>query len=287
MTAAEGLTRRGWLASALGAFCALPGFGQEKAPRRFRIGACDWSLGKMANLEALDVARQIGLDGVQVSFGAEGMRLKAPDLQRRYREAARAQGVALASLALPELNNIPFKSDPRTVEWVAGAIEACRDLELKVILLAFFHKNDLKKDAAGTAETVRRLRELAPAAEKAGVVLGVESWLDAGEHLDLLQRVGSKAVRVYYDVANAEKMGYDVPAEIRRLGAEHICEFHAKENASLLGEGRVDFRKVREAMEDIGYRGWIQIEGAMGKGLGLVESYTRNLKFLRGLYPAD
>jgi len=78
--------------------------------------------------------------------------------------------------------------------------------------------------------------------------------------VEILDRVGSKAVKVYYDVCNSNDRGYDIYKEIRRLGPL-ICEFHAKENGSLLGQGKVDFQKVRAAMNDIGYSGWIQIEG--------------------------
>jgi hypothetical protein len=31
--------------------------------RKWRIGACDWSIGKSSNVEAFDIAKQIGLDG--------------------------------------------------------------------------------------------------------------------------------------------------------------------------------------------------------------------------------
>ena len=47
-------------------------------------------------------------------------------------------------------------------------------------------------------------------------------------------------------------MGYDVLTEIRQLGRERICEFHAKENGFLLGEGRIDFTAVRKLMDAIG-----------------------------------
>jgi L-ribulose-5-phosphate 3-epimerase len=130
---------------------------------------------------------------------------------------------------------------------------------------------------------VRRLKAVAPKAEKAGVALGIESWLSADEHLEIIQRVGSKAVRVYYDVCNSNDRGYDIYREIRQLG-KHICEFHAKENLSLLGQGKVDFRKVREALDDINYRGWIQIEGAVPRGQPMLESYQANCKFMRGLF---
>lgn len=259
------------------------------ASRGFRIGACDWSLGKTADLAAFDVAKEIGLDGVQVSLGTEAndMSLRTAEVQEKYRAASKRTGVEIASLAIGELNNVPYKSDPRTVGWVSGSVDAAKALGRQVVLIAFFYKGDLKGDKAGTDEVVRRFREVAPKAEKAGVILGIESWLSAEEHMDIVDRVGSKAVQVYYDVANSEKMGYDIYREIRWLGKKGaICEFHMKENASLLGKGRVDFAKVRAAIEDIGYTGWMQIEGAIPPGGTLVPSYTENRSLLRSLFPA-
>jgi sugar phosphate isomerase/epimerase len=88
-------------------------------------------------------------------------------------------------------------------------------------------------------------------------------------------------VQVYYDVANSTQMGYDILAEIRQLGRERICEFHAKENGFLLGEGRIDFAAVRRALDDIRYTGWLHIEGAVPKGQPIVESYVQNVRFMR------
>src|SRR5262249_31400037 len=145
-------------------------------------------------------------------------------------------------------------------------------------------KGDVKGDRGGTAEVIRRLQKVAPKAEKAGVILGFESWLSAEEHMDILQRVGSPALQVYYDVANSKRMGYDIYWHIRWMGRKHICELYMKENASLLGEGVVDFRKVRAALDDIGYEGWMQIEGAVPAGQPMFESYRRNCAFLREVF---
>jgi len=43
----------------------------------------------------------------------------------------------------------------------------------------------------------------------------------------------------------------------------------------------VDYQKVRAALDDIGYRGWVQIEGAVPKGAKMLESYQANCKFVR------
>jgi sugar phosphate isomerase/epimerase len=60
-----------------------------------------------------------------------------------------------------------------------------------------------------------------------------------------------------------------------------------KENGCLLGKGPVDFKKVREALDDIGYTGWMQIEGAVPKGKPMLDSYVENCKFLRNLFPKN
>jgi L-ribulose-5-phosphate 3-epimerase len=252
--------------------------------RRFRLGACDWSIGKMGDPGAFEVAKQIGLDGVQVSLGtaANDMRLRQPAVQQVFKDGAKQAGMQVASLAIGELNSIPYKSDPRTVPWVADSITVCQALGVRVVLLAFFGNDDLRGDKAGVDEVVRRLKDVAPKAEKAGVVLGLESWLSAEEHLAILERVGSDAVQVYYDVCNSHERGYDIYKEIRQLG-KRICELHAKENGALLGHGQVDFHKVREALDAIGYTGWVQIEGAIPPGGKMLDSYRANCKFMRGI----
>jgi sugar phosphate isomerase/epimerase len=259
---------------------------QAAEKRRYKIGACDWSIGKQGDVTGLELARRIGLDGLQISLGslADDMKLRRREVQQAYLEAAKAAGVEIASLAIGEMNNIPYKSDERAEQWVSDSIDVCRAMGCKVVLLAFFAKGDVKGDKAGTDEVVRRLRKVAPKAEKASVKLGFESWLSAEEHMDILQRVGSPALQVYYDVANSTQMGYDIYKEIRWLGKKHICEFHMKENGALLGQGLVDFPKVREALDDIGYEGWMQIEGAIPQGKPMFESYQQDCAFLRKVF---
>jgi L-ribulose-5-phosphate 3-epimerase len=277
----SGVASASWITPRLAPLLAAPG------ERRFKLGACDWSIGKTADPAALGVGQEIGLDGVQISLGtaANDMHLRQVSVQGQYRERSRQTGVEVASLAIGALNDIPYKSEERTIAWVSDSVDACQAMGCRVVLLAFFGKGDLKGDKAGTDEVVRRLKGVAPKAEKAGVILGIESWLSAEEHVDIIDRVGSPAVQVYYDVANSEKMGYDIYREIRWLGGKKlICEFHLKENGFLLGQGRVDFQKVRAAMDDIEYAGWMQIEGAVPDGAEMLPSYRENCRFARGVF---
>ncbi len=255
------------------------------ASRGFKIGACDWSLGKRGDPTALDVAKIIGLDGVQIDFGttANHMRLRTPEHQRAYAEAMQRTGLKVSSMALCELNDVPLKSDPRAAMWLDQCLDVCHTMGLPVVLVAAFGNGDL--DMSRTAEIdhfVKALRDVAPRAEKLGVTLGLENYLSADDNLKILDRVASPQVKVYYDVGNSTDKGRDVAKEIRALG-KLICEFHAKDGPYMLGKGRIDFRKVRAAMDDTGYSGWIQIEAAQPHGL--IADYTTDTKYLRGVFP--
>ena len=257
---------------------------KTKKPKGFLIGACDWNLGKMADTGSFAVAKQIGLDGVQVSLGTakNDMHLRKPEVQKAFLQAAEKNKVKIASLAIGELNNVPYKSEPRTEQWVSDSVDVCKAMKVKVVLLAFFGKGDLRDDPKGVDVVVERLKKVAAKAQDKGVILGIESWLSAEDSMAIIKRVGSPAVQVYYDVGNSHVRGYDIYKEIRYLG-KHICEFHAKDYKNLFGKGKIDFPKVRKAMDEIGYRGWIQIEGATP--LGMIESYKQDAQYLRSIFP--
>lgn len=258
----------------------------ESADRRFKIGACDWSIGKKQDITAIKLAQQIGLDGVQVSFGEPGGEydLRQASVRQAYATACETNNVEIASLAMGVLNQIPYSSDARAEEWVSECVDVMVAMQQKVVLLAFFGKGDIKNKPDLQKEVIRRLKRIAPKAEKAGIVLGLETWLNADEHIHILDSVDSPAVQVYYDVANSNKMGYDIYQEIRQLGKDRICEIHCKENGFLLGNGRVDFKKLKVAVDDIDYQGWLVIEGAVRKGMTVLDSYQHNQKYLRSVF---
>jgi len=284
------ITRREALASAAATGLALwPALRALAADEKrfFKIGACDWSIGRRGQPSALELAKQIGLEGVQITFGLPGEEhdLRKEEVRQEYLQTAKKHGVEIASLAIGAMNAIPYASDPRATKCLQECMEVMPKLGQKVVLLPFFSKGDIKGKPELQDEVIRRLKLAAPEAEKAGIVLGLESWLNVDEHLRIIDAVGSPAVQVYYDVANMEHEGYDIYQGIRRLGRDRICEIHCKENGFLLGKGRVDFVKVREALDEIGWTGWLVIEGAVGRGMNMFDSYVHNQKYLRSVFP--
>ncbi len=267
-----------------------PALAAAPIPKKFPIGVCDWTLKLGSNPAALKLAAKIGIDGVMVDFGrpatpdAETIALLDPAHRKKYLATAGKDGNAvISSLALGVLNGIPYKSDPRAERWVQESVAIAKELGQSTVLLAFFGKGDLRDDSAGIDETVARLKRLMPAAEKAGIVYGIESWLKADILIDILDRVGSPNLQVYYDLGNMHKVGADIYAEIKQLGRERICEVHAKDYADLYGKGTIDFPRAKAALESIGYDRWIVMEGVK-MPLGVEESMRYDLKYLRGVF---
>jgi sugar phosphate isomerase/epimerase len=285
------LTRRtfikqsAWLTAFAGAGFS---FSCTDSKKRFYMGACDWSIGKNSDPAAFDIAKRIGLDGLMVDMGSEenNLHLREKNVQQQYIDASQQTGIKISSIAMGVLNNVPYKSDLRTEQWVWDSVDVAKNLAVPVVLLAFFNKNDLRNDNAGKKEVVSRLKTVAPHAEKNGIILGIESYLNADEHKEIIEQVGSKNIKVYYDFRNTADAGFDTVTEFKKLGREMVCELHMKENGFLLGNGTLDWNAIGNAIYETGYYGdgWMQIEWAKPDDADIVESYKHNLQFLKNIF---
>ncbi len=280
-----------------------------EAGGRLRIGMCDWNLGPPCDPEMIPKARESRLEGIQVSVGTAPDRipLRDPEVRRRYIELGREHAIHFHSVAAGGiLNRIPLKSEPQSAVYVIDAVEAAAALGAGNILIAFFGNGDLRLrdatgefrnlaagrfssyelDAPGVTRVVEALRQIVPRAEDAGVVLGIENTLTADQNLDIIERIGSPMVQVYYDVGNSTRNGYDVPGEIRKIGRDRICEIHLKDvGTPLLGspEGEVDFEAAARACKDIGYDKWYVLETS-GRENRFLEDTHANVAFVQKLF---
>ena len=245
-------SRRTWLkTSALLTAMATTGIttlGGSKS--RIKISACDWSLGKSSDPGSFAVAKEIGLQGVQLNLGnAENdLHLRQRDVLSKFLDASQQTGIAISSLAIAEMNRVPYKNDARTDQWVSDSIDVAVACGVSVILLAFFDKGDLRNDPNGVASVIGKLKKVAPKAEKSNVVLGIESYLGAPELIHIIDSVGSPNLKVYYDFRNSADAGYDVIKELKLLGKDRICELHMKENGSLLRSGSMDWTRICDTL---------------------------------------
>ncbi len=231
------------------------------------------------------LAARLGFDGVQISLGRKPVNGKLPlddsGNQAQYVAAAKEHGIALDGTCLDILHVDHLKDNSRAQKWVADSIPITKNVNAKVILLPFFGKasfttHDEMDYVAGV------LKEIAPQAEKAGVILGLEDTISAEDNVRIMERAGSPALQVYYDVGNSAEGGFDVVKEIRWLGAGRICQIHLKDNPHYMGEGKIDFPAVMQAITDIHFAGFANLETDC-PSKSVENDMTRNLKFVRGL----
>lgn len=281
---------------------AFAGNGHSKPLSAYRIGTCDWSLKSPLTTASFDTAKKLGLTGLQYSFAKKGDGIDLRDKQSRetIRQTVAETGVSIASLGMAILNKMPYSTHPDSQQIVIDCIQtmalmkeeadALADRELaskvapNVVLFGFFGKGDINGRPDLIDKVIGRFREVAPLAEKHGVTLGIESLLSEADHRRIIDSVGSPAVKVYYDTANSNRMGYDIYKEMKSLGKDNICQVHVKENRQLMGKGVIDFQRVRTVLDSIGYDDWLILEGSVPKKMDVEEAYALNSKYLATVF---
>ena len=274
------MKRRTFLAGSLGV-AALRGASAEA----LKIGITDWNLGLAGKIGAIEMARRLGFEGVQVSIGRRiedgKMPLDDPSSIARYRAESAKQNMPIDSSCLDRLHDDCLKDRGSAApKRITDGIRITAALGTPIMLVPFFGKCELH--AADLDYTGDALREVAPEAEKAGVILGLENTLSAEENVRIMDRARSRAVLVYYDVGNSTNWHHDVLREIPWLGRERICQFHLKDNPHYLGEGSIDFVAVLKAIRGIGFRGYANLE-TDAPSHNIDADLRRNLSFVRGI----
>jgi sugar phosphate isomerase/epimerase len=291
------ITRRTFLEqSALGAaVCSVLGLpagaadwrGALRRAANIKIGGPDWSLHFEGKIEAFATAREATLDGVQVSLGGRGKKeleklpMCDPGKQKEWLEESRKTGMPIGGTCLEILHQDNLKEHVNGPKWVEQSIEATKALGTNIVLLPFFGKQQIKERSEQKA-VAERLKALAPVAEKAGIVLGLEDTIPAEDNAWILDQVGSKAVSVYYDVGNSFYQKYDVYKEIAWLGKDRVCQLHLKDGANFLGKGPIDFPRYIEAVLKSGFEGWAMLETSTPTKV-VKDDFSANAAYVRDL----
>ena len=226
----------------------------------------------------------LDLDGIDPAADE----LWRPEGRTRVREAAERHGIALPSVCPSYLNLRPgLKSEDEderaaVAADVEGLIEAAADLGAGTILVPFFYEAEIESEA-DRERVVAAVRDLAPAAEDAGVTLALETTLPPEEDRAMLDAIDSSAVGIYYDVGNSTWFGYDPAREFDLVG-ESIAMMHVKDSVegsgdAMLGAGEVDFEGFADALATLGYEGWLVLE-TVHRGDPVADA-AANLAFLR------
>lgn len=257
--------------------------------QRYRVGVCDWMLLKRQKLGAFKWAATCGIDGVEVDMGGLGKNpdlsneLRKPEMLRQFLETSRATGVGICSLALSCFYAQSIAEHPRGDDFLAEMVELGVKLGTVVGFLPMGVQVNLE-DAETRRRIVERLRRVSPVAENAGFTIGIETSLDAAGNLKLLDEIGGRGVGIYYNFATAMDAGRDLDQELRALG-QRICQVHCTDrDGQWLEHGRIDLKRVRTTLDDIGWRGWLVLERSRVQGKTVEQNFSANARYLKRIF---
>ncbi len=238
------------------------------SPQRYKIAVCDWMILKRQKLGAFQLTKDIGADGVELDMGGLGTRetfdskLGDPAICRQFKEEANRLNLEISSMAMSGFYAQSFAERPGVDRMVQDCINTMQQLKVKVAFLPLGIPGDLVQHPELRPQIVKRLKAVAVQAEKAGVIIGIETALDATGEVKLLEDIGSPAIQSYFNFANALEAGRDLQKELRILGKERICQIHCtdKDGVWLQDNPRIHLPKVKQTLDEMGWSGWLVIE---------------------------
>jgi hexulose-6-phosphate isomerase len=145
-----------------------------------------------------------------------------------------------------------------------------------------------------TDTSKEQVRKLIPLAEKLNVIIGLENvwnnlWVQPDLYQNFVASFNHPYAQAYYDVGNHVKYLRPVHDWIHTLGGL-IKKIHIKDYALAPDQhsgkfvhprdGSIDWPKMRQALEDVGYNGWITVED---NGLPLPEFAQRLDQIIAGV----
>jgi hexulose-6-phosphate isomerase len=296
------MARRGFMASSTAALAGagfLPGVlanaAQAAMPTDRHIYKClkfGMFREKLPVIEAFEVLREAGFDGVEINSPSN------LDLKEVV-AASRKLKFPVCGV----IDSIHWKirlSDPdpavraEGVKGLKGALRDAKTVGASTVLLVPGRVNEDKNETHDQVwrRSIEGIRQVIPLASWLGVRIGIENvWngfcYDPKQLADYLDEIDSPWVGSYFDIGNHVK--YGKPQDwIRTLGSR-IVKLDVKDwggpdqKFTTIGDGDVNWPKVREALQEIGYRGWASAEVKGGDRERMAEVAANMDKNLLGL----
>lgn len=248
---------------------------------------------KRQKLGAFQLTKDIGADGVEVDMGGLGDRetfdnkLTDRVVRQQFLDKAKELNLEICSIAMSAFYAQSFAEREGVGRMVQDCIDTMKLMNVKVAFLPLGVKGDLVKYPELRPAIVQRLKDAAVRAERAGVVIGIETALDAKAEAMLLDEIGSGAIRSYFNFANALQNGRDLYKELKMLGAERICQIHCtdQDGVWLQHDPKIDMMKVKKTLEKMKWNGWLVMErsrdandpGNVRKNFGANAAYLKSV----------
>jgi sugar phosphate isomerase/epimerase len=240
----------------------------DLAKQRYKVAVIDLMILKRQKLGAFQLTKEIGADGVEVDMGGLGNRptfdnkLLIDSVRQQFLDKANELNLEIPSIAMTGYYAQSFCEREQFIQSIQDCLTTMKLMNVKVAFLPLGIQCDLVKKPALRDSVVSRLKVAGKMAEKAGVVIGIETALDARGEKELLKDINSPAIKSYFNFSNALKNGRDLEKELKILGKKNIVQIHCTDDDGVLLEDntRLDMKKVKKTLDKMGWSGWLVIE---------------------------
>lgn len=236
--------------------------------QRYKVAVVDLMILKRQKLGAFQLTKEIGADGVEVDMGGLGNRptfdnqLLNDSVRKQFLNKAKELNLEIPSLAMSGYYAQSFCQREQFIQSIKDCITTMKLMNVKVAFLPLGVQCDLVKKPELRDSVINRLKIAGKMAEDAGVIIGIETALDANGEKKLLQEVASPGVKSYFNFSNALKNGRDVNKELETLGKKYIIQIHCTDDDGVLlkDNKRLDMKKVKKTLDKMKWSGWLVIE---------------------------
>ena len=264
--------------------------------RRYKVAVVDLMILKRQKLGAFQLTKEIGADGVEIDMGGLGNRetfdsqLAKIEVRQQFLDKAKELQLEICSLAMTGFYAQSFATRPTYQRMVQDCIDTMKAMNVKVGFLPLGVQGDLVKNPELRPAIVERLKVVGNMAKKAGVVIGIETSLDAQGEVELLKEIGSKHIQIYFNFSNPLKAGRDLVKELKLLGRKRICQIHCTDEDGVWLEHntRLDLKKVKQTLDEMKWEGWLVIERSRdaNEPHNVKKNFGANTKYIKSIFQA-
>lgn len=267
-------------------------FGQKT--ESFKIGLVDLMLLKRQKLSALPLAKELGADGIEVDMGGLGNRptfenvLAIDSIRQQYLDKAKELDLEIFSLAMTGYYAQSFCQRENYLQSIQDCIKTMQLMGVKTAFLPLGVQCDLVKNPGLRDSVISRLKVAGRLAQDAGVVIGIETALDAKADVQLLKEIGSPAIKIYYNFSNPLKEGRNLYKELKILGKDNIAQIHCtnKDSVWLQNDREINMKKIKRILNRWNWSGWLVVERSRDatKPRDVKGNYGANVAYLKSVF---
>lgn len=237
----------------------------EGREQRYKIAVCDWMILKRQKIGSFQLVHELNGDGVELDMGSLGKRetfdnkLRDPHFSNYFGRRLGNFNWKFLPLPCPVLWSV-FLERANYEELVRECLNAMKVMDAKVAFLPLGGiKAGWEGEPALRAEVVKRLKKVGDMAAAEGLVIGIETQLDAKGDVKLLKEIDSFGIKIYFKFQNVLENGRDLCKELKILGKKRICQIHCTDTdgVTLRFNERLDMNKVKRHLTRWGgVAGW-------------------------------